>query len=219
MSIDFLTTHSGYNRDSVTEDFDERRLVEQVIAGHPGSAGVFVDRCGPVVVRVLRGLRISHEDRDDCWQDVFLKFFENDCARLKAWHGSRRGGSLRSCSLKGYIAVSAKRIAVDLLRSRMFVRDGHTAKREVPLEPEFDRAGESESRDDSMGLQPEVIREVARKCLTPRHFELYERYCRGESPKAIGQASNMETDHVYVEKHRMVGALRECLRKRGLWPL
>ena len=206
----------------MTEDLDERRLVERIIVGQPDDSdgpdgddpfSVFVRRYEPVVVRVLRRFRISQEDRDDCWQDVFLKFFANDCALLKSWHAARRGGSL-----KGYVAVTARRIAIDLLRSRTFVKDGRTSKREVPLETEFDRAGESESGDDSMDLRPEAIHEVARKCLASRHFELYGRYCRGENPKEIGRALNMTPDYVYVERHRMIRALRECLKQRGLWP-
>jgi hypothetical protein len=77
--IDFLTPNSGsYNRDSLTEDIPERRLVEQVIAGQRDAVENFVDQYGPVVVRALRRSRISQEDRDDCWQIVFLKLFEND---------------------------------------------------------------------------------------------------------------------------------------------
>ena len=43
--------------------------------------------------------------------------------------------------------------------------------------PERDEPG-----DDPMGLPSEaIIRQVASTCLTPRHFEIYERYCRGEN--------------------------------------
>ena len=135
--------------------------------------------------------------------------------------GSGHGSGMASGSyLSGYIAVMAKRIAIDLLRSRTFVKDGHTLKREVPLEPGFDRAGENESSDDTMGLpSEEIIRQVASTCLTPRQFEIYERYCRGENAKEIGQALNMTPNHVYVERNRMIRALRECLKQRGLWPL
>ena len=52
-----------------------------------------------------------------------------------------------------------------------------------------------------MGLPPEaIIRQVASTCLTPRHFEIYERYCRGENAEQIGQALNMTPNHVYVEQ-------------------
>jgi DNA-directed RNA polymerase specialized sigma24 family protein len=113
----------------VTVDSDERRLVERVIAAQPGADKEFIDRYGPVVVRVLRRFqRISQEDREDCWQEVLWKFFENACARLKAWLRAWRGGS----RLSGYIAVTARRIAIDLVRSRTFVKDGKTFKREVP---------------------------------------------------------------------------------------
>ena len=57
----------------------------------------------------LRRFRISQEDRDDCWQTVFLRLFETDYARLRAWRGT---------NLPGYIAIIAKRIAFDLLRTR-----------------------------------------------------------------------------------------------------
>ena len=81
------------------------------------------------------------------------------------------------------------------------MKDGQTLKREVPLEPGFDRAGENESSDDAMGLpSEEIIRQVASKCLTPRQFEIYERYCRGESAEEIGQALNMTRNNVFVEK-------------------
>ena len=71
-----------------------------------------------------------------------------------------------------------------------------------------------------MGLPSEaIIRQVASTCLTPRQFEIYERYCRGENAEEIGQALNMTPNNVYVERNRMIRALRECLKQRGLWPL
>jgi RNA polymerase sigma factor (sigma-70 family) len=196
---------------SLIEDMAERLLVEQVIAGQPDAMKGLVDRCGPVVFRVLRRFRISQQDCEDCWHTVLLRLCKDDYARLRSW----RGGSL--C---GYIAVMARRVAIDLLRSRTFVKDGRTTKREVPLEPDFDPASDDKSGGDTMGPRSEAtIRQVASTCLTPRHFEIYERYCRGENAEQIGKALNMAPNHVYVEKHRMVRALRECLKNRGLWPL
>ena len=111
--------------------------------------------------------------------------------------------------------MTARRIGIDVLRSRRFVKDGKTFKREVPLEPGFDRAGENESSGDTMGLpSEEIIRQVASTCLTPRQFEVYERYCRGENATEIGHSLNMTTNNVYVERNRLVRALRECLRPR-----
>ena len=81
------------------------------------------------------------------------------------------------------------------------MKDGETVIREFPLEPGFDRAGENESSDDTMGLPSEaIIRQVASTCLTPRHFEIYERYCRGENAEQIGQALNMTPNNVFVER-------------------
>lgn len=134
----------------MTEDIEERRLVEQVIAGQPDAIENFVDRYGPVVVRVLRRFRISQEDRDDCWQIVFLKLFENDYARLRAW----RGGCLRS-----YIAMIANRVAIDLLRTRNPDRNP-----EVPWEPGLDPPGPGEPGCGTTGLPSEaIIRQVASK--------------------------------------------------------
>ena len=176
------------------------------------SAEQVVDRCGPVVFRTLRRFRMTQEDRDDCWQTVFLRLFENDHARLRAWRGDG--------NLCAYIAVMANRVAIDLLRSRTFVKRGRTWQREVPLEPAFDRESDDKPVDDTMGLPSEgIIRQVASTCLTPRQFEIYERYCRGENAEEIGQALNMTPNNVYVERNRLIRALRECVKQRGLWHL
>jgi DNA-directed RNA polymerase specialized sigma24 family protein len=111
-------------------------------------------------------------------------------------------------------------VARDLQRSRTFVRGGETFRREAPLAPGFDRESADTPVDDGMGLpSEEIVRQVASTCLTPRYFEIFERYCRGETGEETGRALNMTKGHLYVEKHRMVLALRECLRQRGLWPL
>jgi len=183
------------------EDKADRLLVELVIAGQPGAIEEFVDRFGPVVVRVLRRFRISQQDRDDCWQDVFLKLIENDYAPLRAWRGE---------SLPGYIAIIAKRVVIDLLRTR---------NPEVPWDLGFDPPSHGEAGDDIMGLPPPAtICQIASACLTTRHFEIYERYCRGENAEQTGKALNIKTNHVYVERHRMIRALRKGLKESGLWP-
>jgi DNA-directed RNA polymerase specialized sigma24 family protein len=205
--IDFLHRLWELQSRSLTEDEDiaDRLLVEQVIAGsRPDGQDpykVFIDRYGPVVVRVLRRFRISQQDRDDCWQTIFWRLFENDSARLKAW----RGGSL-----SGYIAVTARRVAIDRLR---------TTNPEVQLPPGFDPPSPDEPGCGTPGLPSEaIIRQVASTCLTPRQFEIYERYCRGENTEETGKALKMTQNHVYVERNRMIRALRECLKKQGLWP-
>lgn len=197
----------------VTEDSDERRLVERVLARQAGGPGGprgpdclagddpfrdLVDRYGPVVVRVLRRFRISQEDRDDCWQTVFLRLFENDHARLRAWRGR---------NLPGYIAIITRRIAIDLLRTR---------NPEDPWPPGLDPESPGEPGGDTPDPCEGAIRQVARTCLTPRHFELYERYCRGENAEQIAQALKMTKNNVFVQKNRMIRALRECLKQRGL---
>jgi RNA polymerase sigma factor (sigma-70 family) len=188
------------------EDAAARLLVEQVIAGQPGAVEAFIDRCGPVVLRVLRRFRMNRADHDDCWQNVFLKLFENDKSRLRAWRG---------INLSGYISTITNRVAVDLFRSGTFVSGGRTRRREVPLAPGFDVASDDNPDGDTRGRPSgEITYAAARMCLTPRQFEIYERYCRGEDAQETATALNITVGNVYVERSRMKRALRESLEQR-----
>ena len=66
----------------------DRVLVDRLLAGDPEAADLFVTRFSRLVWAVLvRDFRLSDDEFDDIYQEVFLRLMQDEYRRIRLWHG------------------------------------------------------------------------------------------------------------------------------------
>lgn len=94
----------------------DRDLLQECLAGKPGSWEAFVDRFLGLVVHVVhftadsRAYRLASADMEDLVADVFLAILDNDLAVLRRFRGES--------SLATYLTVISRRVVVRELLGR-----------------------------------------------------------------------------------------------------
>jgi RNA polymerase sigma factor (sigma-70 family) len=94
------------------EPTDDHELIERAIAGDPAASETLVARLLQVIRARARRVCQRHKrnDADDLVQEIWLKLFADDCARLRGYDPAR------NTSLEGYVGAIAENEAVSLLR-------------------------------------------------------------------------------------------------------
>jgi DNA-directed RNA polymerase specialized sigma24 family protein len=91
-TVHHVTAHpsSTHGRMPTRPDLDaDRALIEAVIAGDPDAIDRFVRQYARFIYwSACRDTRLGHHDADDVTQRVFVKLLEDDCRRLRLWHGT-----------------------------------------------------------------------------------------------------------------------------------
>lgn len=88
----------------------DRAIVASLIGGDAAAAAHFVREFQFLVMRELRRFStLSGADREDLFQGVFLKLFENKCRALRGWG--------QQSSFEGYLRSLVRNFVIDELRS------------------------------------------------------------------------------------------------------
>jgi RNA polymerase sigma-70 factor (ECF subfamily) len=118
------------------QELADRELVDRLLRGDGQAADKFVRLHQHLVMRELRRFRnLSPEDRDDLFQDIFAKLFEDECRILGQWKGNS--------NFVAYLRRIVRNICVDYLRS---------LKRAPSVEPIGE--GDDEPVDDDGSTDP-----------------------------------------------------------------
>lgn len=92
------------------QELADRDLVDRLLMGDGQAADRFVRIHQHLVMRELRRFRnLSPEARDDLFQDIFAKLFENECRILGQWKGNS--------NFVAYLRRIVRNICVDHYRS------------------------------------------------------------------------------------------------------
>jgi RNA polymerase sigma-70 factor (ECF subfamily) len=92
------------------QELADRELVDRLLRGDGQAADKFVRLHQRLVMRELSRFRnLSPEDRDDLFQDIFAKLFEDECRILGQWKGNS--------NFVAYLRRIVRNICVDYLRS------------------------------------------------------------------------------------------------------
>ncbi|MBZ5537848.1 MAG: sigma-70 family RNA polymerase sigma factor [Acidobacteriia bacterium] len=189
---------------------NDRELINLILSGNSHAADLFVERFSRFVFCVLkRDFRLSQEDAEDIFQQVWLRLWEGDYRRLRHWQGSG--------SFVPYLGIIVRNLAADHFRSHPSARN---------------RSGESESeKGDDAGPEPgcneinpeklaalEERRRMVRKAsasLSQRDQELLQRrYFRQQSYAEIAADMDMTVNNVGVALSRAEARLGEILHSR-----
>ncbi|MFM8729245.1 MAG: RNA polymerase sigma factor [Planctomycetaceae bacterium] len=96
----------------------DRRLLDDLLAGHAGSWRQFVDRFTGLILQVIRqtaqahSLKLSADDSEDLCAETFAELLVRDKAALRTFRGR--------CSLATWLAVITRRIVVRKLTDHRF---------------------------------------------------------------------------------------------------
>jgi len=180
----------------------DRVLVERLFAGETEAADHFVTRFSQLVWAVLvRDFRISPDLRDDLYQDVFLRLWEDDYRRLRLWSGE---GSLAS-----YLGPIVRHLAIDRLRTRL-------PERENPIPQADDQEHPSSSEPSPEELtwleEQRFAVEQALEVLDERDRALYRlRYVEERPYIEIAGELDATVNHVGVLLSRLTRQLQKAL--------
>jgi RNA polymerase sigma-70 factor (ECF subfamily) len=96
----------------------DRRLLDELLAGHAGSWRQFVDRFTGLILQVIRqtaqahSLKLSADDSEDLCAETFAELLVRDKAALRTFRGR--------CSLATWLAVITRRIVVRKMNEHRF---------------------------------------------------------------------------------------------------
>jgi len=172
--------------------FTDAELVRACRAGEPDAWNELVERYSRYVYAIAtRGFRLSDEDAEDVFQDVFTRIY----TRLDA---------LRDDSaLRPWIAQLTRRRCLDAI----------AARREIPAE---DVLGEDESTDLAEVEEAFEVRE-ALTTLSDNCQDILDRFfTRDQSYKTIGDELDLPSGTIASRIARCLGRLRETLEGRNM---
>lgn len=171
----------------------------------------------PYARAVLGNCRLIPTEIDDCSQELWGKVFDDDMKVLRAWRGE---GSLRA-----YLAIITRRLALDMQRRRQ-------ADRAV-LGADYDLALEGEAADPNSGsvegyVDPQLRCEQAEgrrlvkrglSTLSPRYRQvLVLRYFFDRKHREIGESMQIPTSQVGIVLQRAENALAKVLAELAADP-
>ncbi len=166
----------------------DRELVARCRAGDEQAWAQLVERFSRYVYAITKAFRLSDQDADDVFQDVFAKAYE----RLD---GLRSGDALRP-----WLAQLTRRACIDSLR--MSART-HPVEASAEIAEPTDRLAEL---DDAFAVHT-ALAELSGDCQ-----EILDRFfARDESYRRIGEALNLPAGTIASRISRCLAKLRERL--------
>jgi RNA polymerase sigma factor (sigma-70 family) len=169
------------------ESIDDARLVARCRAGEPAAWNDLVERFARYVYAIcVQAFRLSDQDAEDVFQDVFAKVYEQ-LPRLRDDH-----------ALRPWLAQLTRRTCIDRLRAR---RD----------EPAGD--SEPEDVDETLELLDEAltVREALAALEEPCREVLDRFFARDESYRTIGEALDLPQGTIASRISRCLEKLRGAL--------
>jgi RNA polymerase sigma factor (sigma-70 family) len=172
-------------------------LVARCRAGDDGAWRELVDRFSRYVYAIaVQGFRLSQQDAEDVFQDVFARVYE-------------RLGSLRDDdAVRPWIAQLTRRVCIDRLRSRTRESDADLdSLPEVPAEDELTALEEAFDVHEAMAELPENCRVI-----------LDRFFARDESYRTIGDSLGLPAGTIASRISRCLDKLRDEFEGRNLPP-
>jgi RNA polymerase sigma factor (sigma-70 family) len=172
-------------------------LVARCRAGDDGAWRELVDRFSRYVYAIaVQGFRLSQQDAEDVFQDVFARVYE-------------RLGSLRDDdAVRPWIAQLTRRVCIDRLRSRTRESDADLdSLPEVPAEDELTALEEAFDVHEAMAELPENCRVI-----------LDRFFARDESYRTIGDTLGLPAGTIASRISRCLDKLRDEFEGRNLPP-
>lgn len=183
-------------------------LLHRVRAGDQDGWDRLVEWAGPLVYHWCRRAGLSPEDREDVFQDVFLKVARN----IDRFDAHQRGASFR-----GWLLVITRHTLIDLARRRLeqpAARGGSEAyQRLLALTDEILDSRDSAASPAGPDSDPEPLRralDLLRREFPERSWQAFWRTAvDGLSAPAAAAELGMSADAVRKAKSRILARLRE----------
>jgi len=142
----------------------DRKLLNDLLAGHGGGWKVFVDRFSGLIQQVIRqtahahSLKLTGDDAEDLCAETFSELLQRDMAALRNFRG-------RS-SFATYLAVIARRIVVRKLTEHRFLKAlGHVNAHQAAVDfasSEIPASRQAEQRDQVDSLLSSLPEDASR---------------------------------------------------------
>lgn len=184
--------------------FEDRQLVNRVLAGDSRAADLFVTRFTRLVWWILiHQIRLAREPAEEVYQDVFVHLWEDDYRRLRNWSGDG--------DFAAYLAPIVRHRALDRLRHEQSKRD-----RQLPdtgAEPRPEPADDRPGADEQAWIaQQRRLLEQAVAALGEKDRRLYElRFLKDRSYREISVSLDITVTNVGVRLNRLVERLRTAI--------
>jgi RNA polymerase sigma factor (sigma-70 family) len=174
----------------------DRVLVDRLLDGDPEAADLFVTRFTRLVWAILAREfpSLSHEQKEDLYQTVFARLWDDDYRRLRAWTGEG--------NLAGYLAVTVRHLALD------YVRRSNRERPELDAEP----AADDPAPDELAWLEEQraLVRQLLEDC-SEQDRRIYDLRVAGRSYEEIAAELDVTVNLVGVRLNRLVKKLRDRL--------
>lgn len=201
---------------------DDRELIQALRERLPGAWEAFCQRHLPVILQAVRrtletyGRRGADADIEDVAFEFLTAILADDCRLL---------GMIRApYDLQGWLAVSARRRAIDFLRRRSGAGVSLDALGEDPalrrdaegrVVPAGD-PGPGAANDTTEEVRDEV-REAVEELGARERLAVQLFYLKGKSYREIAETLGMNINTVSPTLRHAVGKIQRRLQQRGLW--
>lgn len=187
---------------------DDRRLIDRILRGDRAAQEEFVHRFGGLIYAILRANGLSAEEKEDLFQQVFLRLWDQDHRRLRQWRGGG-GGKFSS-----FLGILVARLVYDhkrcLSRRPPLAGQGTTRDRDR-LPPDLPAPGPDPVTALCHHQQKAAIESALRQ-LSARDAELITlKHFREQSHREISNRLGMTPNHVKVALSRAEDRLRKGL--------
>ncbi len=174
----------------------DNELIKIILKKPEKGLDVLIDKYGGLIYTIVKSKISNLEDIEECVSDVFYDFYKNAAAFDE-----------EKASLKTYLAVIAKRKAIDFYRK--------TSKNEkIYIDDAFEQIS-----DEKYNVESEVISEETSNLLIKEIKELgkpdseifIRKYFFGESTKIISKALNIKENTIDKKISRGLVKLKKAL--------
>ena len=195
---------------------EDRQLIAKCLSGDRGAWETLVRRFSNLVYQTVRStflikqIPFNKQDLEDLHNTVFLRFFEQGCAKLKLYQG--RNG----CTLASWIRIVTVRIVLNHLRKKGV--DGPLwEKKKTPVEELSWLRGEDQGPLALMeSAEQEKLVHEGMESLAPRDRLFMKLHVdQGLAVEEVADAMQISVQNAYVVKHRAVERLKSYLVSRG----
>ena len=195
---------------------EDLQLIAKCLSGDRGAWEILVRRFSNLVYQTVRStflikqIPFNKQDLEDLHNTVFLRFFEQGCAKLKLYQG--RNG----CTLASWIRIVTVRIVLNHLRKKGV--DGPLwEKKKTPVEELSWLRGEDQGPLARMeSAEQEKLVHEGMESLAPRDRLFMKLHVdQGLPVEEVADALQISVQNAYVVKHRAVESLKSYLVSRG----
>ena len=195
---------------------EDRQLIAKCLSGDRSVWETLVRRFSNLVYQTVRStflikqIPFNKQDLEDLHNTVFLRFFEQGCAKLKLYQG--RNG----CTLASWIRIVTVRIVLNHLRKKGV--DGPLwEKKKTPVEELSWLRGEDQGPLALMeSAEQEKLVHEGMESLAPRDRLFMKLHVdQGLAVEEVADAMQISVQNAYVVKHRAVERLKSYLVSRG----